>query len=284
MVLSSPSTADLSLSVFTLPVMLGCAIAAVAINNRYYYLDATNKYLPARITPYDILNTTGFIVNRKNSKLVEILDEEFKYDEAILISGKLTPEGKLVGTAKARSSEYARAVKVRSYRSDSKKFIEHYFTKETDGITIDSFKTTGEDIDTIAFVQEFDFSLPLSTTGDYKFLDLNLFTGQKSNPFILNERFANINFGYKRRVLVTTIVEIPDSYVVDVLPKGKTLVTPDRGISFQKTVNFSEGKLVQNTLMEVNRSYFEADEYPTLKAFYKLMFESISEPVVLKKK
>jgi len=258
--------------------------AAVAINNRYYYLDATNKYLPARITPYDILNTTGFIVNRKNSKLVDILDEEFKYNEAILISGKLTEDGKLVGSAKARSAEYARAVKVGSFRSDRKKFIENYFTKETDGISIDSFKTTGEDIDTVAFVQEFDFSVPLNSTGEYRFLDLNLFTGQKSNPFILNERFANINFGYKRRIVVTTIIEIPDSYIVDVLPKGKTLVTPDRGISFQKTVNFSEGKLVQNTLMEVNRSYFEADEYPTLKAFYKLMFESISEPVVLKKK
>src|SRR6185295_15502268 len=164
--------------------------------------------------------TTGFIVNRKNSKLVDILDEEFKYNEAILISGKLTEDGKLVGSAKARSAEYARAVKVGSFRSDRKKFIENYFTKETDGISIDSFKTTGEDIDTVAFVQEFDFSVPLNSTGEYRFLDLNLFTGQKSNPFILNERFANINFGYKRRIVVTTIIEIPDSYIVDVLPKG----------------------------------------------------------------
>ena len=258
--------------------------AAVAIDNRYYYLDATNKYLPARITPYDILNTTGFIVNRKNSKLVEILDEEFKYNDAILISGKLTDDGKLTGSATARSTEYARAVKVSSYRTDSKKFFENYFAKEADGITIDSFKTTGEDVDTLAFLQEFDFSIPMTVTGDYRFLDLNLFTGQKSNPFILNERFANINFGYKRRILVTTIIEIPDTYVVDALPKGKSLVTPDKGVSFQKSVTFLDGKLVQNTLMEVNRSYFEADEYPTLKAFYKLMFESITEPVVLKKK
>jgi hypothetical protein len=258
--------------------------AAVAIDNHYYYLDATNRYLPTEITPSEVLNTTGFIVNRKNSKLVEILDEKFKYNESILVTGKLNGDGNLVGSAAVRSTEFARAVKVGRYKSDSKRFIEQYFTNGNNGIVIDSFETTGDEVDTLAFIQKFDFSLPTNTAGEYRFVDLNLFTGQKTNPFILNERFANINFGYRQRIVATSILEVPESFVVDVLPKAKSLTTPDRSISYQKTVSFLEGKLVQNTLMEVNKSYFDADEYQTLKAFYKLMFESITEQVVLKKK
>jgi len=258
--------------------------AVVAINNRNYYLDATNKYLPVQITPHDILNTTGFIVNRKDSKLVNILDEEFKYNEGVLVVGSVNSEGKLVGSASVKSSDYARAVKMSRYKSDSKRFKEVYFTKGNEGITIDSFKTSGEDVDSLPFLQEFQFQLPLTVTGDYRFIDLNLFTGQKSNPFILNERFANINFGYKQRVVMTAIIDVPETYTMDALPKSISITTPDRSISYRKSVSFENGKLVQNMLIEVNRSLFEADDYPMVKEFYKKMFDSLNEPVVLKKK
>ena len=258
--------------------------AVVPINGRNYYLDATNKYLPAQITPYDILNTTGFIVNRKNSQLVNILDEEFKYNEGVLVVGSVNAEGKLVGSASVKSSDYARAIKMSRYKSDSKRFQEVYFTKGNEGITIDSFKTSGEDVDSLPFLQEFQFQLPLTVTGDYRFIDLNLFTGQKSNPFILNERFANINFGYKQRVVMTALIDVPESYTMDALPKSISITTPDRSISYRKSVSFENGKLVQNMLIEVNRSLFEADDYPMVKEFYKKMFDSLNESVVLKKK
>jgi hypothetical protein len=39
--------------------------AYVPINNKKYYLDATDKTIPPHLTPFNILNTTAFIVNRK---------------------------------------------------------------------------------------------------------------------------------------------------------------------------------------------------------------------------
>jgi Domain of Unknown Function with PDB structure (DUF3857) len=258
--------------------------AVVSINDRIYYMDATNKNLPAWITPSDILNTTGFIVSRKNPRLVNILDEQFKYDDAVIIIGKVDNGGRLEGNAQVKSKDYARAIKIGRYRSDRQKFIENTFAKGIEGIKIDSFETSGEEVDSLPFIQEFDFNLPLTATEDYRFLDLNLFTGQKSNPFILDNRFANINFGYKQRLILTALIDIPETFAVDELPKPSHITTPDKSIVFQKSISFSGGKLVQNVLIDVNSSLFEAGDYQMVKEFYKLMYNSLNESIVLKKK
>jgi len=258
--------------------------AAVSINGRNIYLDATNKYLPAWITPYEILNTIGFILNPKKPQLVNILDEEFKYDDAVIISGKVNNDGNLMGRVNVRSRDYARAIKIGRYKSDGQKFIENFFTKGIEGLKIDSFKTSGEEVDSLPFIQEFDFNLPLAASGEYRFLDLNLFTGQKNNPFILNNRFANINFGYKQRLVITAMIDIPETLAIEGLPKPAYITTPERSIAFRKTASFEGGKLVQNILIEVNTSLFDADDYQMVKEFYKLMYDSLNESIVLKKK
>ena len=38
--------------------------ACVIIQNKKYYLDATDKVTPPHITPFNILNTTALVVNR----------------------------------------------------------------------------------------------------------------------------------------------------------------------------------------------------------------------------
>ena len=120
-------------------------------------------------------------------------------------------------------------------------------------------------------------------SGTYSFLNLNLFNEFESNPFIQSKRFTNINFGYKQRISIAALLDIPDSYLVDVLPKPVTLVTPDQNIRYQRYISFENGKLIQNNIIEVNTGIIDMNQYLTVKEFYKRMISYLNEPIVLKK-
>ena len=258
--------------------------ACVTIEGKNFFLDATNKYTPAHIIPFDILNTTGFIVNRKNSKFITIKDDQFQYSEQISINANMGADGKLAGKAFIQSRDYARVIKLAGYKPNREKYIENFFTKKEDGISIGNFKTTNEDNDSLPLTQEFDFTIPVNASGDYQFINLNLFVGEKSNPFISNNRFSNINFGYRQKILLTIVMDLPADYIVDALPKPLRMVTPDKSLVFQKWVTSEAGKINASCQLEINKGLFEADEYSMLKEFYKRMFDSMNEQLVLKKK
>ncbi len=257
--------------------------AAVTIDDRKYYLDATNTYTPAKIIPYNILNTTGFIVNRKNGGLVEIKDEKLKYLESIFINADVE-DGKLKGKTIINSDAYARVQRIGRYRRNKNKYVENEFVSETPGLKVNNFKWENEEHDSAALTQEFDFELPLNTSGDYQFINLNLFAGESQNPFISENRFSRINFGYRQFVVLNILITIPEGFAVDALPKPIKMVTPDNTLVFEKRTSVSDGRLTANVQFQINNSLFPADEYEALKSFYTKMYEYLNEPIVLKKK
>jgi hypothetical protein len=258
--------------------------AAIYLNKWVYYLDARNKYVPANLTPYEVLSRMTFIVDKEDGRLYPAIPGNAKYNQQIVIGGAVSDDGVLNGSVRVKSTEYARPHRVEEYKSDVRKFIDEYYKKDIDGISIDSLSVLNENVDTLPFIQNVKFHLPLSNTGEYRFLDLNLFTGQRKNPFIAESRFSDIDFGYTQRILITSLIDIPNSYSINALPSPTSFASPDRGLSFQKTVSFNDGKLVQNCLLEINYAFFKVDQYSTVKEFYKKVYDSLKEPVVLKKK
>lgn len=259
--------------------------AVVIVDGRKFYLDATDKITPPHIIPYNVLNTTGFILNRKVGGLVYITDESLQYRDFITVIANLTPDEKIKGQAFVSSLDYARIRRLERYYSDNTKYVDENF-KRRPSISIDSFEVINQDIDSLALQHKFSFSTPLEGTGDYKFIPLNLFSGFERNPFISEKRFSDINFGFKRTVTVNTFVTIPDGYMPDVLPKSVQLINPDKSVVFvRETFNDSAtSRIISRIKMDFKKSHYTAGEYDEIKEFYKKMFDLLNEQIVLKKK
>jgi hypothetical protein len=260
--------------------------AVVNINGKKYYLDGTDKYTPSYLTPYSILNTSAFIANNKNGGVVDITETESRYRDIISIDGKVESDGKYSGNVQLLSKDYARCNRLSSFKNKSKdEYIKENILRGVANVNILELKTENEDNDSLPLKQTFNYDTYIQNTGDYSFLNLNMFTGFESNPFIVNERFSTINFGYKKSLNLNCIVKLPDNLKLDEIPKNIKLMNQDGTVTFTREI-FNDDKnkqFIARIRIDINKSLFTVSEYGEVKEFFKKMIDLMNEQVVLKK-
>ena len=261
-------------------------IACVILDKKKYFLDATDKYTAANLIPDNILNTTGFLIDRIIGELIFISSDSMQHREDIGLKMQVTADGFLKTKVEIKSTDYARVEKVRKYNTDKEKFKERYFKAENYTFTVDSFFIENVSNDSLPLIQKFDFNIPLSTTADYKFIPLNFFSGFEKNPFLSDNRFSNINFGYKQSVYVNAAISVPENYQVDGFPKSVRLNLPNDDIIFDRQTIFNKenNTIYYNLKIQFNKSLFGVDQYSMIKDIYKKIFNLLDEKVVLKMK
>lgn len=260
--------------------------AIVVIAKKSYYLDATTKFTPAYITPSSILNTLAFMVTDNAFGLIKVSNDSLQYREGIYVDMKLSGDGILKGNALIKSKGYARIERKRGYEENKEKFIERFKDYKGIPVTLDNFDVINLNNDSLSFDQKFDFSINLSSSGDYKFIPLNIFSGLYKSPFLSDNRFSNINLGYNKTITLNTSIELPADYYLEEIPGPETMVTLDKGIVFSRQVTYNKDNniIYTNTKIEFNKNYYEAALYPALKDAFKKLFTFLNEELPLKKK
>lgn len=260
-------------------------VTLVKLPGKNMIIDASDKNTPFDMVPLSLLNTYAYKVDKKDNGLM-IIDGDRMYDEnRIIINGYITPEGILKGSTKVQSFDYARLERKEALKEKGQsKFLQEYFTNDYQELSVDSLEILNEKKDSLPFEQNFTFSQVLNNSGDFILMDYHMFAGLRKNPFLNDMRFSDVNFGSPQRYLISMLISLPDNYTIDALPKNSIIRTPDTAFIFQRNLIEQNGMLTMQMKLEVNRSYFERDEYPGLQAFYKKLFGLLKEQVVLKKK
>lgn len=258
-------------------------MAYVLIDGKYFVLDAAGPYTPPFMTPFPVINTKAFVVNRKKGGIITLTETKKKDQNLVNINARIDETGALAGDASIQSNEYARLTRMRAWERDKERFRENYFTKYQAGMKMDSLVMHNLDNDSMPLEQQFHFSIPPTTSGDYKLINLNLFTGIAKNPFISDIRFTNIDYGCLQSHVVTEAIKLPPSLKIESLPKNIRMIMPDTSISFSRMMEVKNDLLQVRYNITTTRSVFTADEYENVKSFYKKMAELMNEQVVLKK-
>ncbi len=259
--------------------------ACVFINDKKYYLDATDSYTPAHIIPSTILNTTALLVHKKMGGLVTITNDSLQYRDFVSAISKVDNTGNFTGEVYIKNSGYSRLKKISDYKdAGQEKYLERNYKK--DGIAIDGFEFFNLTNDSLPAEQKFKFNTNLAIAGDYIYLPLNLFFGFEKNPFISDTRFSNVNFGYKRNINTHASITLPPGFEPDALPRPIKIRTPDNDISFSRALEYDKAthSVTCTFSIEFTKSLYDAEEYSLLQQVYKKMFEVLKEPLVLKKK
>ena len=259
-------------------------LAVVSIGDKSYYLDATDRYNPSRLVPFDYINTLGFLIDKENGSWIKIESPVDKYKQLVAINGIISEKGIFKGTASINSSDYAKNPRVRKWQNKKDKFSEFFLSTNYSTLKIDSLKVENEKNDSLPLVQSFQFETPLNSTGDYMYFNTNLFLGFEKNPFTAEKRLTNIDFGYRQNYLLYGNFDIPEGYVLEELPKNIRMITVDTSISISRMYSFSDNQLSMRIEIEFLRDYYSKDEYPDLKEFYKKLYAILNEQIVIRKK
>jgi len=259
------------------------AMACVVTDNKTYILNAADKYNPAYLIPYDVVNNQAFIVDADNGGWITLTDDKDKYMNLVSIFSEITPDGLMKGNATIYSSGYSKNPRVKKWKEDRTSFND-YFLKAFTEVKVDTLEVHNVNVDTLPLEQKLKFSLPVNASGDYEYFPLNLFQGLEKNPFIADQRLTDIDFGYKQTFQVVGKIYIPDGYQFDVLPKNIKMIMPDTSIVFTRMMQADSSSIDLRITLNFEKPVYAAGDYPLFKEFYKKLFATLNEQVVIKKK
>lgn len=258
-------------------------MAHVLIDGKSYVLDAAGPYTAPGLIPFSVVNTKAYLVHRKKGGIISLEEKNKKNKNRISINAFFQPDGSMKGKTTIYSYDYARNNRLRYYHQ-SKEKLQEYLAKSQKDLHIDSITVKETETDSVPLQQDIDFTLAPNNSGDYKLVNLNLFTGYADNPFLSDIRFSNVDFGCSQSLELVEVISLPDDMQLDAIPKNLRLIMPDTSIALVRYVQVNGQVLTARYSLEINRPVFPADEYPLLKEFYKKMINFLNEQVVLKKK
>jgi hypothetical protein len=258
-------------------------VAYVNIDDKSYVLDATDAYTPANMIPSELLNTVGFLVDKKNYRFIHLEDNSKKRVRLIEMNNTVNADGSVKGIASVNFEGYARVGKAEQYNRNKEKYKEQ-FTSSVTGLKIDSFKMSGADVDTVQLSHDINFTYVAGKSGSYYLVNYNLFTGFEKNPFVADYRFTDIDFGTRYTYLLNATFTVPDQFTVDALPKNMTLRTADKTMLAAREITKEKNVIDVKMRIEFSQSRYSADDYFSVKDFFSKMIDMLNEPLVLKAK
>jgi len=254
-------------------------------STKRFVLDASNKYNMYNEVPADLLNSSALWIDKQKKKYdMVFLHNDVPVRQIVFITGEIKPDGKLTGTAQISCSGYNKVNTVEKYKTDGEKKYIDYLRDNDNNLKISSLKMQDMEVDSLPLMQNIEFNLDLAGSDEnYIYLNPNLFTSLKTNPFLSEKRMTDVDFRYLRNYAVSGLYKIPAGYKIDALPKSVTIVMPDKGVSFKRMVAEQEGNIVVRYAISYNKIEYPKDDYADFHEFFKKMHEMLNEQIILKK-
>jgi hypothetical protein len=262
-------------------------MAYVALNEKEYILDATDKFTPPDLIPLDVMYSEGLLIEKPLTfewGWTVIWDKDRVFKNYVNVLGEISEDGKLTGQSTITSMGYERVMRSRRLKEGREKYIEDNLRSVNPGAKIDSFTVENESQDSLPLLQSFNYSMPLASSGSYKYFTLNMFTGFERNVFVSDNRQSDVFFGANQYYNINASFLIPENYVFDELPKNIKMIMPDTSISVIRRISTHENQLLAHIVVEFKKPVFSPEEYPDFMEFYKKLFDLLNEQIVIKKK
>ncbi len=250
-----------------------------------YVLDATDKFNLYNTIPYNYLDIYGFSLDEdKGEYNFVFLDSVEPVSQSVFLNAAISGDGKMNGTLERTSYAYNKINALRKYKTDGEEKYIKFLCDSNNNIKLQAVKLKDMEVDSLPLTLNANFNVDLGgVTDGYIYFKTNLFMTMGANPFLSENRFSDIDFGYRDNYSVNGIYKIPNGYKIDALPKSVTIVMPDRSIIFKRTVAEDNGTIVIRYMLDHKKSLYFSEVYPDIKDFYKKMYEVLNEQVVLKK-
>jgi hypothetical protein len=254
-------------------------------STKVYVLDATNKFNLYNTIPTDQLNTFGLSIDEDNKNFKTVfIENTAPVIQAVFLKAEINPSGKMEGTSEITSYSYNKISAVKKYKTDGREKYIDYLRNNDNSLKISMFKIDNMEVDSLPLNQKIEFSSDLSASdGSYIYFGTNLFTGMEKNPFVNEDRYSDIDFGFKNNYSINGIYKLPSGYKTEVLPKSLTMVSPDQSIVFRRTIIEENGVVAVRYVLNHKKTIYFKEDYQDLRGFYQKMYELLNEQIVLKK-
>lgn len=248
-------------------------LVKVVINDKTYYLDASNKYLPFGLVRSNALNGDGRVMNFKKGSYWEAIQQDEKTFKNISSQLNFNEEGELTGDLTISTNGYFavnQRAKINSKGADN--YIEH-FESEHPTLEIGEFEHIDLDQNSKPMLQK--YNVTFDKIDISKSFRLNPFLIEKKtkNPFKLNKREYPVDYGFSRKNTYHLTLQIPEGFTVK-LPEDKYISLPNKGGKYRLIYKKKDNQVNVFAEISINKKLYSTEEYYYLKQFYNKIIKS----------
>ena len=262
-------------------------IVYVNTSDTTHLLDATDKNYVSDLISYDNLNHQGLKLNieSKTASWIPIENNSLSRSNITYIV-KLDTDNKLTGTLNISSDHYEGLNNRNKYQAATNEadYIKQYKTDKP-GLEISNYQINNVNQPELALSESMDITIEdnIEDAGDLAYFMPIMFERTKENPFRLEDRKFPVDFAYPTEENYRIMIEFPESYKLEKLPKSEKFKLPDNDGSFSIIYAQEGNKISIRSKINISKSKFSAEEYYNLKELFKNIVRKQAEQIVFKK-
>ncbi len=255
-------------------------IAAVD-GDKFYLLDGTNPYLSYETPPYNVVNTTGMIIDRVNNFRINVDFGRALIKDSTSVTATVDSNGVLKGDGVKALFDLAKILRL---ETDEQNDENEEKLKPASDIKIDSSYQLNKENELLPLVENFKFHHELPVTNDFYFLNPFLFFELEKNPFEDTARRSDIDFVAKTLYIVNMKIALSKGMIIEELAKNKEIEIPDSSISFTYNNEFKNDTIFISCALEIKKPVFNKQDYTQVKKFFENIYSLLNNQVLLRKK
>ena len=259
-------------------------VAFVEADNKHLILDATEKFLPARLPKFEFLNTYGLVLQANADPYWYQIKDQNTDHSTVLINAELDNDGKIKGEMTIVNDNYT-ANNYRIFRDNNlDKLISDELTKLIPNASIESVSDTmnisnGQYTQTITFITQ-----PTTDNDGTIYISIPSIYGSSANPFTSSERSSDVDFGYAQSENIVMNLRIPEQYEADSLFKPIRLSMHDNSIQFLYQVETTDNNVTLMQKKEYKKTFYAQEDYPAFYDFHLKYYDLRQRPIILRRK
>ena len=259
-------------------------ITAIKLNGKFVLVDPTSEFTGLNILPEKCLNGDGLLIRKEGYKWVPI-EVGLPYSISEFVNFKIDEDLNVTAEYQSKHSDYA-AYYFRNLinkKGGEEKYIEDFIEDNKDDNISDYSFTNLEDLSKpiiekyTAKPEEY-----LQEMGDLILMKPILFPNFDENPFKKDKRTFPIDFKYPQNYAHTVMIELPEGYVFDEVPKNLRIATPDRALYLTVIYSVSENKLTMQMKFKIAKTMLKAERYEEIKGFFDNVVNKENEQIVIR--
>ncbi|KMQ60997.1 transglutaminase [Chryseobacterium sp. BLS98] len=278
------STVDNGLINLVSPSIVGMnfVIAAVKIKDGLVMYDATSKQASVNNLPPRDWNQYGVLMAKEKAALMEMGNTTTSYNY-LTTEAKINEDGSISGTYSDKDTgSYAMFVK-ESYDENAEKYKKQY--KENYSIDFTGIESKILDNGDFESTMKFSSDNLIDRVGKKMIINPMLFLSKNSNEFDqTEERKYPIDFISSFTKVKKVILEIPEGYIIEAMPKSKRIVTEDKEIEYSYIAEQKGNKLEIISTTKIASPDYPKEYYPAFKQIWGTASKSENQVISLVKK
>ena len=262
------------------------AIAFVTIDNKKYFLDATDKYTPFGVLPLRGVNFQGRVLDFKKGSYWEPIVPLAKNMHYVNMQLAANDKGTFSGKINEVSTGFISVGKRKEYVDYNMEDISKIKQSKNEHFEITDLKLENKTDLEKPFKEIYNISFFDDAVGEkiylYPFLMETYFS---KNPFIPETREYPIDFGFPITNNYLVSIDLADQYEVVEVPGNKLLKLPENDGEVSVVYNVSGNKINIRLSVKLNTYSYAPEAYQSLREFFNNLIKIQSdEPILLKEK